>query len=91
MDDGKVVQLSLREFVDALLLAVPQEFGLVDTRFPPGGSKMAALTEALADMVEHYVVRGGANGRVEHPEVELAHELVSSDLHGSGYGFMVAG
>ena len=80
MDDGKikVVQLSLREFTVEILPSLQRE--LVDARFPPGGSKMAGLTEALADMVEHYVVRGWDNGRVEHPEVQLAHEFVSGYL-----------
>ncbi|KAM5536488.1 hypothetical protein V8D89_009924 [Ganoderma adspersum] len=70
MDGGKVVQLSLREFTDTLL-PVPQE--LVDARCPSG--KVARLTEGLTDMVEHYVVRRWANGRVEHSEVQLAHEF----------------
>ena len=81
MDDGKVkvVQLSLRDFTAKfkILPALPRE--LIDARFPPGGSKMAGLTGALADMVEHYVVRAWDNGRVGHPEVQLAHEFVSSD------------
>ncbi|KAM5535310.1 hypothetical protein V8D89_010995 [Ganoderma adspersum] len=70
MDGGKVVQLSLLEFTDTLL-PVPRE--LVDARCPSG--KVARLTEGLTDMAEHYVVRGWANGRVEHPEVQLAHEF----------------
>ena len=72
MDGDKVVHLSLREFIDAIL-PVPRE--LVSARFPP--RRMAEVTEAFADMVENYKGRVWDHERYLHPEDQLAVEFVS--------------